>query len=368
MTVEPTPGTGPLDVNWLRHAYVEEKRTLKSLAIATGVQRQYLSRALRDVGVDIRVGRARVSDAERAVATQAKTYARDMRTWGAPVRDITLYNPEEWSVYVLLDPRDVAVRYVGKTTHPDRRLREHLSCKDLGNPGKNTWIRELLDLALEPLLQIVETGLGDTAHVTEAQWIDKCTADGANLLNLGRPTRGSRITLVSVDDVDLPGIESLALMHGATLPSNLLNKIEHDPSTGCWLWMKAATRNGYGAVAYNGAVHAAHRVVYTCLIGPIPSKHVLDHLKDVCGNRTCVYPGHLEPITNRENILRGGSPSATHAVKTHCTHGHEFTPENTRIAKRKPPRTSERQCLSCERVKDRARAETKKTARRMAEA
>ncbi len=28
-------------------------------------------------------------------------------------------------------------------------------------------------------------------------------------------------------------------------------------------------------------------------------------------------------------MLRGVCPSAFHAKKTHCIHGHEFTPENT---------------------------------------
>jgi hypothetical protein len=37
----------------------------------------------------------------------------------------------------------------------------------------------------------------------------------------------------------------------------------------------------------------------------------------------------LEAVTNRENMLRGVGVCALNARKTHCKHGHEFTPENT---------------------------------------
>jgi len=65
----------------------------------------------------------------------------------------------------------------------------------------------------------------------------------------------------------------------------------------------------------------AHRAVYESERGPIPEGMTLDHL---CRNRGCVNPDHLEPVTNRENILRGVSPSAVHAAKTHCRCGLDY--------------------------------------------
>jgi hypothetical protein len=50
----------------------------------------------------------------------------------------------------------------------------------------------------------------------------------------------------------------------------------------------------------------------------------------------------MEPVTCRENILRGEGISAINFRKTHCIHGHEFTPENTHLIA-----GNGRQCISC---------------------
>lgn len=103
------------------------------------------------------------------------------------------------------------------------------------------------------------------------------------------------------------------------LPERLSSKIVIDPS-GCWLWT-ASLRGGYGQFGVDGTTRAAHRVVYEMLVGAVPDGLELDH---TCRVRSCVNPSHLEPVTHRENVLRGEGHGAVNARKTHCLHGHEL--------------------------------------------
>lgn len=77
----------------------------------------------------------------------------------------------------------------------------------------------------------------------------------------------------------------------------------------CWLWTGAISgRTGYGSFCLSPAfvgdrrLIGAHRWAYENTVGPVPKGLVLDHL---CCVRRCVNPDHLEPVTYRENFLRG---------------------------------------------------------------
>lgn len=95
----------------------------------------------------------------------------------------------------------------------------------------------------------------------------------------------------------------------------------------CWFWTGTMNRpNGYGRFYYQRRMQVAHRISYEWESGPVSSGEELDHL---CRNRNCVRPSHLEPVTHRENVLRGESPVALAAIKTHCARGHEFNEKNT---------------------------------------
>lgn len=114
---------------------------------------------------------------------------------------------------------------------------------------------------------------------------------------------------------------------------------------GCWRWVGATQNNGYGVLAMPGRrVVLAHRWSYEHFVGSIPRGLEIDHL---CRVRVCVNPAHMEAVTHRENGLRGEGGKARGAqmrAKTHCVHGHEFTPENTRIK-----RDGNRACRTCNR-------------------
>ena len=123
-------------------------------------------------------------------------------------------------------------------------------------------------------------------------------------------------------------------------------KVERRGADDCWTWT-AGTSEGYGQFGLSrrsGSIRA-HRFAYELLIGPVPDGLELDHL---CRNRLCVNPAHLEPVSRRENILRGESPTAQHARQTHCKNGHPLSGDNLYLH----PKGS-RVCLTCKRAYER---------------
>jgi hypothetical protein len=126
-----------------------------------------------------------------------------------------------------------------------------------------------------------------------------------------------------------------------TTPERFWSLVDRRGDAECWPW-KGGTKQGYGQIMVARKAKRAHRVAYELTVGPIPEGLTLDHL---CRNRACCNPKHLEPVTNRENVLRGVGPSAEAARKTHCPQGHEYTPENVYQRPGKPDRS----CLTCRR-------------------
>jgi hypothetical protein len=113
----------------------------------------------------------------------------------------------------------------------------------------------------------------------------------------------------------------------------------------CWYWIASADTSGYGHIRLDGKLVKAHRASYEHFVGPIGEGLQLDHL---CRKPACVNPKHLEPVTERENVLRGVGPGALNARKTHCLRGHEYTPENTYAQTRaNKAGVKGRQCRQC---------------------
>jgi hypothetical protein len=110
----------------------------------------------------------------------------------------------------------------------------------------------------------------------------------------------------------------------------------------CWLWTGAVLKSGYGAFHVRGRCEKAHRASYLLFNGPIGKLCVLHH----CDNPLCVNPTHLflgSPLDNSRDMILKKRHSQQR--KTHCKHGHEFTPENTGTTKR-----GNRRCRTCDRT------------------
>lgn len=125
----------------------------------------------------------------------------------------------------------------------------------------------------------------------------------------------------------------------------------------CWVWTGELNFQGYGIFcaaelprAEDGSRRRkkalAHRWGYENFVAEIPVGLEPDHL---CRNHACVnFESHLEPVTHRENMLRGETVGARNAVKTHCDYGHEFSTANTYIV----PGTGHRSCRACQKIRE----------------
>lgn len=110
----------------------------------------------------------------------------------------------------------------------------------------------------------------------------------------------------------------------------------------CWEWQGAVQSAGYGNMGVRGGrTDLVHRISYREFVGPIGANMTIDHL---CENKLCVNPAHLESVPEAVNNLRGSSPPAQNAQKTHCPQGHPYDQSNGYVN----PTTGYRQCRKCQ--------------------
>lgn len=120
--------------------------------------------------------------------------------------------------------------------------------------------------------------------------------------------------------------------------------------SGCWIWLGATDRDGYGYSRTEGCTRKTHRLSYEVFKGPITLGLLVCHSCDI---PSCVNPDHLWLGTQQENIQdahKKGRARNGQKEKTHCKRGHLLSPDNLY-----PRKNGWRDCLTCKRANDRRR-------------
>lgn len=183
-----------------------------------------------------------------------------------------------------------------------------------------------------------------------------CSVDGCE-----KPARSKGMCTRHYDQQRRPTSRPWRALNGSTVAEKIVSNHEVSPE-GCWRWTGAHRAGGYAVIWDGERTRQAHRVAYEVAIGPIPEGLQIDHVKARgCAHRDCVNPAHLEAVTCQENLRRGDGPSARAQRQTHCIHGHEFTPENTRFDDR-----GYRTCRTCARERWRRAGQRRTAAKRAA--
>jgi hypothetical protein len=98
------------------------------------------------------------------------------------------------TVYLLIDPRDHEIRYVGTSRYFKQRIRDTIATARRnwreGGADKSLWIRELLELGLVPRAEIMaQYANAKEAAEAELAWIRRLTKAGCVLYNHPRAYR-----------------------------------------------------------------------------------------------------------------------------------------------------------------------------------
>lgn len=90
---------------------------------------------------------------------------------------------ETTNIYVLIDPRDGKVRYVGKANNVTQRYQAHLNRARKHQTHKKNWVMQLKKEGLKPIMEVIDIVSIDEWQYWEIYWISQMKQWGFDLVN-----------------------------------------------------------------------------------------------------------------------------------------------------------------------------------------
>ena len=90
---------------------------------------------------------------------------------------------EKTNIYILIDPRDNKVRYVGKANNIKERLKSHLNPTRKHQIHKKNWINSLKKEKLKPIIEVIDEVPKNNWQFWEIYWISQFKTWGFDLIN-----------------------------------------------------------------------------------------------------------------------------------------------------------------------------------------
>ena len=148
---------------------------------------------------------------------------------------------------------------------------------------------------------------------------------------------------------------ALRLAVGLFMPDDVLSEAQREAAracirerivvdaSGCWIWQRGGSGDGYGCSWFEGGHGVARRLSYLVFVGEIAAGLEVGHL---CRVRRCVSRARMELVTQRVNSLRGVGVLARNAATTHCVRGRRLVGSSVRVLSDARGRVG-RRCLVC---------------------
>ena len=94
----------------------------------------------------------------------------------------------------------------------------------------------------------------------------------------------------------------------------IIEQVEVDPDSGCWVWPHTLDRRGYGRVGFRGRQWYVHRLMLSVFVEPLVDGLVVDHI--ACISRACCNPAHLRQVS------QAGNTQNQRGLRANNTSGH----------------------------------------------